>query len=107
VNKKTMQRALIKTSRPQPGPSADRDKAVESAVDSGRHDTDRHDTNFEQLVLTAPLSGHLVPIEAVPDPVFAQKMVGDGLSLDPVTQSLVSPCDGKIAQIHSAGAGPR
>jgi multiphosphoryl transfer protein len=55
------------------------------------------------LVLTAPLSGYIVPIETIPDPVFAQKMVGDGVSLDPVTQSLVSPCDGTVAQIHSAG----
>jgi phosphocarrier protein FPr len=49
------------------------------------------------------LSGHLLPIEAVPDPVFAQKMVGGGVSLDPVSQSLVSPCDGTVTQIHSAG----
>jgi phosphocarrier protein FPr len=45
----------------------------------------------------------LVPIDAVPDPVFAQKMVGDGISLDPVSQSLLAPCDGTIAMIHSAG----
>jgi len=56
-----------------------------------------------QLQLVAPLSGHLVPIDAVPDPVFAQKMVGDGISLDPVSQSLLAPCDGTIAMIHSAG----
>src|SRR6185503_16849587 len=56
-----------------------------------------------RIQLVAPLSGRLVPIEAVPVPVFAQKMVGDGISLDPVTQSLVSPCDGTVAQLHSAG----
>jgi len=56
-----------------------------------------------RIQLVAPLSGRLVPIEAVPDPVFAQKMVGDGISLDPVSQSLVSPCDGTVTQIHSAG----
>ena len=56
-----------------------------------------------RIQLVAPLSGHLLPIGDVPDPVFAQKMVGDGVSLDPVSQSLVSPCDGTISQIHSAG----
>ena len=56
-----------------------------------------------RIQLVAPLSGRLVPIEAVPDPVFAQKMVGDGISLDPVSQSLVSPCEGTVTQIHSAG----
>jgi len=54
------------------------------------------------LVLTAPLSGQLVPIETVPDPVFAQKMVGDGVSIDPLSPVLLAPCDGEIVQLHSA-----
>ena len=37
------------------------------------------------LVLNAPLSGFLMPIERVPDPVFAQKMVGDGIAVDPTS----------------------
>lgn len=52
------------------------------------------------LRLVAPLSGVLVPIEQVPDPVFAQKMVGDGVSIDPLNQMLVAPCDGEIIQLH-------
>jgi phosphocarrier protein FPr len=43
-----------------------------------------------------------VPIETVPDPVFAQKMVGDGVSIDPISQVLLAPCDGEIVQLHSA-----
>ncbi len=54
------------------------------------------------VVLRAPLSGQMVPIETVPDPVFAQKMVGDGVSIDPMSQVLLAPCDGEIVQIHSA-----
>jgi phosphoenolpyruvate-protein phosphotransferase len=54
------------------------------------------------LVLKAPLSGIVVPLDQVPDPVFAQKMVGDGVSIDPVTAMLVAPCDGRVVQIHSA-----
>jgi phosphocarrier protein FPr len=55
------------------------------------------------LILTAPLSGYLVPIDQVPDPVFAERMVGDGVSIDPVSQRLLAPCDGRIVQLHSAG----
>ncbi len=54
------------------------------------------------LVLIAPLSGLLVPIETVPDPVFAQKMVGDGIAIDPISQVLLAPCDGEVVQLHSA-----
>ena len=50
--------------------------------------------------LIAPLSGRLVPIERVPDPVFAEKMVGDGISIDPVSQTLLAPCDGEVIQLH-------
>ena len=52
------------------------------------------------LRLTAPLSGYLLSIESVPDPVFAQKMVGDGISIDPTTAILVAPCDGEVVQLH-------
>ncbi|MBF0544230.1 MAG: phosphoenolpyruvate--protein phosphotransferase [Candidatus Riflebacteria bacterium] len=55
------------------------------------------------LSLIAPLSGVLMPIEKVPDPVFSQKLVGDGISIDPTSSDLIAPCDGKIIQIHSAG----
>jgi phosphocarrier protein FPr len=62
-----------------------------------------HDPASIKIALTAPLSGPLVPIERVPDPVFAQKMVGDGISIDPVDQCLRAPCDGQITQLHPAG----
>ncbi|HEY9736594.1 MAG TPA: glucose PTS transporter subunit IIA, partial [Trichocoleus sp.] len=52
------------------------------------------------LRLVAPLSGQLVPIEHVPDPVFAQKMVGDGISIDPLTQELLAPYEGEVIQLH-------
>lgn len=44
-----------------------------------------------------------MPIETVPDPVFARKIVGDGISLDPTTQVLLSPCRGSVLNLHSAG----
>ena len=39
----------------------------------------------DRVILTAPLTGILVPIEAVPDPVFAKKMVEKGISMDPLS----------------------
>ena len=58
---------------------------------------------FESITLLAPLSGVLVPLETVPDPVFARKIVGDGISLDPTTQVLLAPCAGSVLNLHSAG----
>jgi multiphosphoryl transfer protein len=51
----------------------------------------------------APLSGQVWALERVPDPVFAQKMVGDGLSIDPTDSLLVAPCNGEVISLHAAG----
>ncbi|HSV63550.1 MAG TPA: glucose PTS transporter subunit IIA, partial [Chthoniobacterales bacterium] len=58
--------------------------------------------NEEVLVLTAPLSGVVWPLERIPDPVFAQKIVGDGLSIDPTDSTLRAPCAGEVTHLHAA-----
>lgn len=58
---------------------------------------------MSQIHFLSPLSGQVWPLERIPDPVFAQKMVGDGLSIDPVDSVLVAPCDGEIVALHDAG----
>ena len=58
---------------------------------------------MSSIVLLAPLSGVLVALDEVPDPVFAQRMVGDGVSVDPTTNTLVAPCAGRVVQVHGAG----
>ena len=58
---------------------------------------------MQTIELKAPLDGVILPLEQVPDPVFAQKMVGDGVSLDPLSQVLVAPCPGTVTQLHRAG----
>jgi phosphocarrier protein FPr len=57
---------------------------------------------MQTVILKAPLSGVIYPIEQVPDPVFSQKMVGDGLSIDPVDHTLCAPLGGTVSQLHSA-----
>ncbi|WP_434630172.1 phosphoenolpyruvate--protein phosphotransferase [Chromobacterium sp. CV08] len=59
-------------------------------------------TNAPRLDILAPLSGWLVPLDSVPDPVFAGKMVGDGVSVDPTSGSLLAPVGGVISNLHSA-----
>ncbi len=53
-----------------------------------------------RVSLLAPVTGVLVPIEQVPDPVFAGKMVGEGISIDPLENILVAPCDGEVVHLH-------
>src|SRR3982750_4814185 len=58
---------------------------------------------MSQLRILAPLSGQVWSLERVPDPVFAQNMVGDGLSIDPTDSVLVAACDGEVMALHAAG----
>jgi len=56
----------------------------------------------ENLLLTAPLEGWIAPLTEVPDPVFAEKMLGDGLAIDPTGTALCAPCDGIVTSVHRA-----
>ena len=47
----------------------------------------------------APLSGEIVHIEDVPDVVFAEKIVGDGIAIKPTGSTIVAPADGTIGKI--------
>ena len=47
----------------------------------------------------APLSGEIVPLEEVPDVVFAEKIVGDGIAIKPSGNKMVAPCNGTIGKI--------
>ena len=52
------------------------------------------------LIFYSPMSGPVVPLEEVSDPVFAQRMAGDGLAIDPLDRRVLSPCNGKVTQVH-------
>lgn len=55
----------------------------------------------------SPLSGKVISIEDVPDPMFAEKMLGDGIAIDPLEGHVVSPVEGEIVQVfptkHAVG----
>ena len=55
-----------------------------------------------RIGLLAPLSGILVPLECVPDPVFAQRTVGDGVSIDPTSCDVLAPAAGLVTLLHRA-----
>ncbi|NHI00133.1 PTS glucose transporter subunit IIA [Oceanimonas sp. MB9] len=58
------------------------------------------DTNDANTIeVFAPLSGEIVPLEEVPDVVFAEKIVGDGIAIKPSGNKMVAPCDGTIGKI--------
>ncbi|AGF55524.1 PTS system glucose-specific IIA component [Clostridium saccharoperbutylacetonicum] len=47
----------------------------------------------------SPLNGKVIDISDVPDPVFSEKMMGDGFAIIPSDGKLVSPVKGTIIQV--------
>ena len=52
-----------------------------------------------EVEIYAPLSGEIVNIEDVPDVVFSEKIVGDGIAIRPTGNKIVAPVDGVIGKI--------
>jgi phosphocarrier protein FPr/phosphocarrier protein len=50
----------------------------------------------------APLSGVLVPLASVLDPVFASGTVGPGVAIDPTSTAVLAPFAGTVTQLHRA-----
>ncbi|MBQ2373167.1 MAG: PTS transporter subunit EIIC [Bacteroidales bacterium] len=49
--------------------------------------------------ILAPLSGQAIPLEQVPDDVFSQKILGDGIAIIPTDGKIYAPVDGEIATV--------
>lgn len=58
---------------------------------------------MQKVILVSPFTGRVVPIEQVPDPVFAQKIVGDGIAVDPEEGVAVAPVEGELAVFVGGG----
>ncbi len=58
-------------------------------------------------IIFSPLNGKVVELEEVPDPTFSQKMMGDGVAIEPTDGKVVSPVNGKVIQFfhtkHAVG----
>lgn len=59
------------------------------------------------VMLAADAKGTLVPMEQIPDEVFAQGILGKCCGIDPAEGKVFAPCDGEITQapdsLHALG----
>ena len=53
--------------------------------------------------LYAPIAGKAVPITEVPDPTFAEKLLGDGIAIEPAEGKVFAPCDATVGMMFSTG----
>ena len=53
----------------------------------------------KSIALISPITGEVVDITEVPDPTFAEKMLGDGIAIIPAQGEVVAPVDGTISMV--------
>lgn len=53
----------------------------------------------KNVELYNPVDGEVIPMEEVSDPVFAQKMMGDGFGVQPENGKIYAPAPGKVSSI--------
>ncbi|HLI07075.1 MAG TPA: PTS glucose transporter subunit IIA [Ktedonobacteraceae bacterium] len=56
-----------------------------------------------EVYALAPLDGRVVDLEGLPDEVFAQKMAGDGLAIDPTGAVAVAPVTDRLVKLFPGG----
>ncbi len=59
-------------------------------------------TAVRTLTLLAPLAGWSTSLDEAPDEVFASRMLGEGLAIDPTSATLCAPCDAELIVIAAA-----
>lgn len=74
---------------------------------AGIFQADRTLKDKKVLSIATPMTGSMIDLEDIPDPVFSTRMIGDGFAVKPESGEVVSPCSGRIVQIaptrHAVG----
>ena len=53
--------------------------------------------------ISAPLAGRCVPLNQVPDPTFAEGILGQGVAIQPTDGKVYAPADGEISTLFPTG----
>lgn len=78
-----------------PGPDA---PAATPATDTIRTATAAH-----VLTLRQPIAGTVKPLSEVPDPTFAEQIMGPGLAIEPTGDTVVAPAPGRVGHVFDTG----
>ncbi|MCJ1655550.1 glucose-specific PTS transporter subunit IIBC [Staphylococcus sp. NRL 18/288] len=74
-------------------------KPSETTVTEEVSDEPVHVEDVKETEIYAPGTGHIIPLSEVPDKVFSEKMMGDGVGFVPEKGEIVAPFDGTVKTI--------
>ena len=77
--------------------------AAEPAAPSGAPDAEEQSQAEPPAAgaegVTAPLSGRVIPMEEIPDQVFSQGILGEGVGIEPTGNVVVAPADATVCSV--------
>ena len=63
----------------------------------------KNEEKFDPNHLYAPMAGAAVPVTEVPDPTFAEGLLGDGIAIIPTDGKVYAPCDATVEMMFTTG----
>ena len=84
-------------------PAAATESITETATVEGAEAPTAADVAAEAVTVTSPLEGRAVPISEIPDPVFSTGVVGDGIAIEPTSNTVVCPADATVVTAPDSG----
>lgn len=55
-----------------------------------------------EIDVTSPMIGKALPLSEVPDPAFSQKLMGEGIAIEPTDNNVYAPYDGEVTAVFEA-----
>ena len=71
----------------------------EQAEEKAREEAGEEAEVSEVKELKAGLTGKVIPLDEVPDDVFSQHIMGDGVAIEPENDTVVAPADAKVGVV--------
>ena len=84
-------------------PAAATESITETATVEGAEAPTAAEVASEAVTITSPLEGRAVPISEIPDPVFSTGVVGDGIAIEPTSNTVVCPADATVVTAPESG----
>ena len=84
-------------------PAAATESITETATVEGAEAPTTAEVASEAVTITSPLEGRAVPISEIPDPVFSTGVVGDGIAIEPASNTVVCPADATVVTAPDSG----
>ncbi|EFT04549.1 phosphotransferase system, EIIB [Cutibacterium acnes HL002PA2] len=84
-------------------PAAATESITETATVEGAEAPTAAEVAAEAVTVTSPLEGRAVPISEIPDPVFSTGVVGDGIAIEPTSNTVACPADATVVTAPDSG----